>query len=77
MKLNNMKIRSKVTVGFAIVFLLGAAIVFLSMMNTMSVRNDFMYLQQYPTERYALLSRFDAGFNRSKAHYDNKIILSG
>jgi len=62
MRIRNWKIRNKITLGFAIVFLLGALTVFLSIMSAMRTQNDFLYLQEYPIERYILLSHFDARF---------------
>jgi|GEM_PF-2892152 len=66
MKLRDWKVRTKVTTGFAVVTLIAAFIIFLSMISAMYVRNNFMYLQQYPTERYITLGHFDASFIESR-----------
>ncbi|MDR2166632.1 MAG: methyl-accepting chemotaxis protein [Clostridiales bacterium] len=62
MRFKDWKIRTKMAAGYVFIVIVATVIVLSSMMNTNNVRNSFLHLQQYPTERYTILNRFDASF---------------
>ena len=62
MKFNNLRIRSKITIGFSVVFLLGVMTALVGITNSVRTQDDFSYLMQQPIEQYNLVMRFDASF---------------
>ncbi|MCL2169272.1 MAG: methyl-accepting chemotaxis protein [Defluviitaleaceae bacterium] len=77
MRFKDWKIRTRVGVGFAAVFIIAALTIFLSMMSAMSVRLNFIHLNQYPTERYILLNQFDASFKEARRIVTTKSFFAG